>query len=47
MDLPMVTDEELDEFVALALTEPNYIIDNNETFEQESYWPKENPFLNR
>jgi hypothetical protein len=45
MDLPMVTDEELDEFVALALTEPNYIIDNEETFEQDSYWPKENPFL--
>lgn len=47
MDLPMVTDEELNEFVALALTEPKFIIDNNETFEQESYWPKENPFLHK
>lgn len=47
MDLPLITDEELNEFVALALTEPKLIIDNNETFEQESYWPKENPFLHK
>lgn len=47
MDLPMVRDEELDEFITAALTAQNYILDNEETFEQEYLWSKENPFLNR
>ena len=47
MDLPMATDEELEEFITMAFSANELAIDNEETYEQESYWPKENPFLNR
>lgn len=46
MDLPDISQETLDAMIEIG-KDAHFMVLDDETYEQDSYWPKENPFINK